>query len=226
MKAHDEWMLQFDALCMDPAIRNRDFYPDFRRGWESLLRQAARSDEVYFEPEGENILAVPCSIAGNDYVFHFDQLKMADWYNQEVRRGKRLVFVPKRVRRNRQGQLSFHDSLCHYDPTLPEPSLKEQDRNILAAAMPGMPPELWVVYGNKWVEKQLSPLLQRSISLFLIQTDYVPAFLANPYEVCLYLFWMDCCIIWEDCEKVADTQLRPLLHLFKPSPMLKIKGFI
>ncbi len=226
MRETDERLRQFDTLCRDPAIRNRDFYPDFRRGWEALLRRSAENGESYFDPEGENVLAVPCSLGGTDFVFHFDQLKMADWYYQEVRRGKRVVFVPKRVRRDRSGKLSFHDSPCHYDPTLPEPALKEEDRNILAAAMPGLPPELWIVYGNKWVEKKLNPLVQRSVSLFLIQTDYVPAFLASSWEVCLYLFWMDCCIIREDCEKVADAQLRPLLHLFKPSPMLKIKGLI
>ena len=226
MTEQDERMRHFDELCRDPAVRNRSFYPDFRRGWESLLRGAAESDELYFDPGGENVLAVPCSFGGADFVFHFDQLKMAEWYSQELRRGKRVVFAPKRVRRDRQGRLSFHDSPCHYDPSLPEPALDEQNRNILAAAMPGMPPELWVVYGNKWVEKKLNPLVQRSVSLFLIQTDYVPAFLASPYEVCLYLFWMDCCIIREDAEKVPDAQLRPLLHLFKPSPMLKIKGLI
>ena len=226
MKEQDERMLQFDTLCRDEAIRKRDFYPDFRRGWEPLLRRAAGSDERYFAPEGEHVLAVPCSFGGLDFVFHFDQLKMADWYNQELKRGKRVVFVPKRVRRDREGRLSFHGSPCHYDPALPEASLTERDRNILAAAMPGIPPELWIVYGNKWVEKKLSPLAQRSVSLFLIQTDYVPAFLASPYEVCLYLFWMDCCIIKTDCEKVPDAQLRSLLHLFKPSPMLKIKGLI
>ena len=145
----EQWMLQFDALCRDPAIRNRDFYPDFRRGWEALLRKAAGSSERYFDLEGENVLAVSCSFNGFDFVFHFDQLKMADWYNQELRRGKRVVFVPKRFRRDRQGQLSFHDSPCHYDPNLPEAALTGQDRNILAAAMPGMPPELWIVYGNK-----------------------------------------------------------------------------
>ena len=226
MQEYDVRLKQFDALCHDPQIRNRAFYPDFRRGWEALLRKAASSEELYFDPDAESVIKVPCSFGGVDFVFHLDQLKMADWYWQEVKRGKRVVFVPKRVRRDRRGNLSFHDSPCHYDPELPEAALREEDRNIMAAAMPGLPPELWIVYGNKWVEKKLNPLVRRSVSLFLIQTDYVPAFLASPYEVCLYLFWMDCCIIKEDCEAVADAELRPLLHIFKPSPMLKIKGLI
>lgn len=226
MQEYDVRMKRFDALCHDPDIRNRDFYPDFRRGWEELLRKAAQSGELYFDPGAENVITVPCAFGGFDERFHLDQLKMADWYFQEVKRGKRVVFVPKRVRRDRRGQLFFHDSPCHWDPDLPEAALKEADRNVMAAAMPGLPPELWIVYGNKWVEKKLNPLVQRSVSLFLIQTDYVPAFLASPWELCLYLFFMDCCIIKEDCGAVADAELRPLLHIFKASPMLRIKGLI
>ena len=97
---------------------------------------------------------------------------------------------------------------------------------ILAAALPGQPPELWIVYGNKWVERKLGPFTQRSLSLFLIQTDYVPAFLASPFEVCLYLFLMDYCIIKSDYQKVKDEDLRGFLHIFKPNPMLRIKGLL
>ena len=226
MSQHEDWTEQFDSLCRESAIRSRSFYPDFRRGWDALLYKASQSEDLYFDPDAGSVFTVPCSFGGMDTVFHFDQLKMADWYYQEVKRGKRLVFVPKRVRRDRQGRLRFHDSPCHYDPQAAEPALKEEDRNILAAALPGQPPELWIVYGNKWVERKLSPFTQRSLSLFLIQTDYVPAFLASPWEICLYLFWMDCCILKEDADKVPDEQLKPLLHLFKPSPMLKIKGLL
>ena len=112
---------------------------------------------------------------------------------------------------------------CYRDP---ETALPESDRNIMACAMPGLPPELHIVYGNKWIARRLSPLLQRSLPLFLIQTDYVPAFLANPFEVCLYLFLMDYCIIKEDYQKVKDEDLKGFLHIFRPSPMLKIKGLL
>ena len=37
---------------------------------------------------------------------------------------------------------------------------------------------------------------------------------------------MDYCIIKEDYQKVKDEELKPLLHIFKPSPMLKIKGLL
>ena len=127
---------------------------------------------------------------------------------------------------SRSGRLSFHESVCHSHPEFPETTLPESDRNIMACAMPGLPPELHIVYGNKWIEKRLSPLLQSALPLFLIQTDYVPAFLASPFEVCLYLYLMDYCIIKEDYQKVKDEDLRAFLHIFRPSPMLKIKGLL
>ena len=49
---------------------------------------------------------------------------------------------------------------------------------------------------------------------------------STPFEVCLYLFLMDYCIIKEDYQKVKDEELKPLLHIFQPSPMLKIKGLL
>lgn len=226
MNNYENCLKRILVLYQDPAIRERKYYPDFRRSWDSLLQKAALSDELYFPIDSDSVLTVHSDYGGLEFDFHFDQLKMADWYYQEVKRGKRVVFMPKRVSRSRSGTLSFHDSPCHYDPGLPEASLEERDRNIMAAAMPGLPPELWIVYGNKWVEKKLSPLLQRSLSLFLIQTDYVPAFLAAPFEVCLYLFLMDYCIIKADYQKVKDEDLRNFLHIFRPSPMLLIKKLL
>ncbi len=215
-----------DGLCQDPAIRERSFYPAFRRQWEALLKKTAHSGETYFDAESPACIAIPCGFGGLDFTFHLDQSKMADWYYQEVKRKKRVVFEPKRFKRSFSGKLSFHESSCHYDPALPEPALEEKDRNILAAAFPGLPPELYVVYGNKWVEKKISPLSRSSVSLFLIRTPFVPAFLLSPFEICLYLFLMDCCIIREDHDKVRDEDLKPLLHIFQPSPMLRIKGLL
>ena len=226
MNSSREIFQKLETFYQDNAIRNRKFYPDFRCGWNALLESAYESDEEYFPVESESVVVIPCDYDGLDFDFHLDQSKMADWYYKEVKRGKRVVFVPKRVRRSRNGQLSFHESPCHSHPEFSETSLKESDRNIMACAMPGLPPELHIVYGNKWIGKRLSPLLQSSLPLFLIQTDFVPAFLATPFEVCLYLFLMDTCIIREDYQKVKDEDLRSLLHIFKPSPMLKIKGLL
>ena len=210
MTRNQETFQKLEALYQDNAIRDRKYYPDFRRGWNALLEPASVSEEEYFPLDSDSVVVVRCDYGGLDYDFHLDQAKMADWYYQEVKRGKRVVFVPKRFRRSRSGRLSFHESPCH----------------IMACAMPGLPPELHIVYGNKWIEKRLSPLLQSSLPLFLIQTDYVPAFLASPFEVCLYLYLMDYCIIKEDYQKVKDEDLRNFLHIFRPSPMLKIKGLL
>ena len=226
MNSNRETLQKIEALYQDHAVRDRKYYPDFRRGWNALLEAACENGDPYFDFASDAAVVIHSDFGGLDYDFHLDQKKMADWYDQEVRRGKRVVFVPKRVSRSRKGQLSFHDSPCIIHPEFPETALPETDRNIMACAMPGQPPELHIVYGNKWIEKRLSPLLQRSLPLFLIQTDYVPAFLGSPFEICLYLFLMDICIIREDYQQVKDEELRNLLHLFRPSPMLKIKGLL
>lgn len=210
----------------DTAIRDRSYYPDFRRQWEALFKSVMDSEEEYFDLSVPSVLTVEQSFAGIDAVFHFDQLKIADWYRQDSSRKKRVVFKPKKLKHNRNGTLSFHDSPCDYDPELPESALKEDSKNIIAAALPELPPRLRIVYGNKWVNSRFNVFMNTRLSLFLIETDYVPAFLATPFEVCLYLFMMDYCIIKENYSKVEDKELRKFLHIFRPSPMLKIKGIL
>lgn len=217
---------QILASFQDTAIRERSYYPDFRRQWEALLRKAAASDEQYFDPASPSVLTVSQSFAGIDACFHFDPLKIADWYRQDSSRKKRVVFKAQKLKHSRSGALSYHDSPCDYDPKLPETALTEENRNIIAAALPELPPRLRIVYGNKWVNSRFNPFMNTRLSLFLIETDYVPAFLATPFEVCLYLFMMDYCIIKENYSKVKDEDLRQFLHIFRPSPMLKIKGLL
>ena len=216
-----------ETLYQDSAIRDRAYYPDFRRGWDALFRKALESEEKYFYEKAASVIPIHCDYGGLDFTFHLDQSKMADWYYQEVKRKKRVVFVPKRLSRSRSGVLSFHDSPCHWYPELPEKGLEERDKNIMACAMPGLPPQLHIVYGNKWAAERFKNVLtQRSLPVFLIQTDYVPAFLATPFEICLYLFLMDYCIIKSDYQKVKDEDLRGFLHIFRPSPMLRIKSLL
>lgn len=210
----------------DSAIRERSYYPDFRRQWESLFKSAMKMDEMYYDISAPSVLTVEQSFAGIDAVFHFDQLKIADWYRQDSSRKKRVVFQPKKLKHSRNGTLSYHDSPCDYDPELPETELTENMRNIIAAALPELPPRLRIVYGNKWVKSRFNAFMNTRLSLFIIGTDYVPAFLASPFEVCLYLFMMDYCIIKENYSKVEDKELQKFLHIFRPSPMLKIKGIL
>ena len=226
MNRNQETFQELEALYQDSAVRDRKYYPDFRRSWNALLESASESTEEYFPLDSDSVVAIHSDYGGLNIDFHLSQEKMADWYAQEARRGKRIVFNPKRFKRSRSGQLSFHESVCRIHPEFPETALPESDRNIMACAMPGLPPELHIVYGNKWIEKRLNLFLQSSLPLFLIQTDYVPAFLATPFEVCLYLYLMDYCIIKENYQKVKDEDLRNYLHIFRPSPMLKIKGLM
>lgn len=215
-----------EGIYQDSAIRARSFYPDFRRQWDAAFDRVLASDVSYMPENKAAVYTVVHSFGGFEFALHFDQLKIADWYQREVSRRSKQIFVPKRIKRSRNGTLSFHDSICTYDKDAPEPALDEGIRNIVACALPGLPPELRIVYGNKWVDGKFNPLLKSSLSLFLINTDYVPAFLGSPVEVVLYLFMMDCCIIKEDHEKVKDDELQKLLHIFRPSPMLRIKGII
>lgn len=220
--------LIFDSVlsCFsDNTIRERSYYPEFRRRWESLFREALEKDD-YYDVSAASVYTVAHSFDGVDALFHFDQLKLADWYRQDCTRRKPLVFLPKTFRHSKKTGLSYHDSKCSYDPLAPESALDEHHRNIIAAALPQLPPELCIVYGNKWVDSRFNSFLTGRLSLFLIETDYVPAFLGSPFEVCLYLFLMDCCIIKENCAKVKDDQLKEFLHIFRPSPMLKIKGLL
>ena len=209
----------------DNAIRDRSYYPEFRRAWDRLFLAALDADD-YCELSAPEIYALSHSFAGVDAVFHFDQLKIADWYRQDSGRSKRVVFLPKTFKRSPNGGLSFHDSPCDYDPAAPEPCISDESRNIVAVALPQLPPRLSIVYGTRWVDSRFNALLKTRLSLFLVETDYVPAFLSSPFEVCLYLFLMDYCIIKENYTKVEDDKLREFLHIFRPSPMLKIKGLL
>lgn len=216
---------QIEAAFQNPAIRERSFYPEFRREWEALLLRTAGSEELYSDSSSNSVFPVEHVFDGIETVFHFDQLKIDDWYRKEAKRGKRIVFNPTRLKHSRSG-LSFNNSPCIYDRNAGEPALTEDMRNVIAAAVPGLPPHLQIVYGNKWVESRFNPFMSSRLTVFLIETDYVPAFLASPYEVSLYLFMMDLCIIRENTEKVKDEELKKILHIFRPSPMLRIKGLI
>ena len=213
----------FDSF-QDSAIRDRSYYPEFRRKWEAVLRRAAESEEVYFDPASDSVFTVEHSFAGIETGFHFDQTKIAEWYQKDLK-DKHIVFKPQKLKHDKQG-LHFHEYTCSYDPNVAEPTLSDENRNIIAAAIPELPARLQIVYGNKWVDGRFNAFLKTRLSIFLIDTDYVPAFLATPLEVCLYLFLMDYCIIKENYTKVKDEDLKQFLHIFKASPMLRIKKLL
>jgi len=213
-----------DNMYHDDAVRLRSYYPDFRRAWDELFLRAMEMDECWLPDDEKAVFSVSHIYGGITLHLDFDQLKLADWYEKEVKRSSNAIFQPKRMKRSSSGALSFHESKCQYDPKAEESALSDNIKNIIACALPGLPPELRVIYGNKWVDSRASVLQRHSFPFFLLATDYAPAFLADPFQVCQYLFMMDYCIIKENYSKVKDDDLKPFLHIFRPSPMLLIKG--
>ena len=205
----------------DPEIKSRGFFADFSKAWREIFKKASHNTAEYFDIDSDRCYTVHSDFAGISIDFHFDQLKMAEWYDKELKNRKKVVFSGKKLKRSRRtGELVYQDIVCE----APEPALNEHNRNIIACALPGMPPTMRIVYGNKFVNTRFNPLRLASLGCFLIGTDYVPAFLGSAMEVAVYLFLMDYCIIKENYLKVKDEDMRRLLHAIRISPMLRIKG--
>ena len=219
-----ELMKAIEACFQDPEIRERDYYAEFRRAWNGIFERALAAEEPYFDWDSAACYTVPCALEGVELDFHIDQLKIAEWYEKELKNRRKVVFSGKRLKRDRSGRLLFHDVECAYDPSAAEPALDEGIRNIVACAVPGIPVTMRIVYGNKWVDSRFNPLLRSRLDIFLIGTDYVPAFLGDAMEAAVYLFLMDTGIIKTNLGKVPDKDIRGLLHGLRPSPMLRIKG--
>lgn len=222
----DKEILEAIENCFqDPDIRERSYYPEFRRSWDAAFKRAKGKEENYFDFSSPACCIMHNDFAGISFDFHIDQLKICEWYEKELKNRKKVVFFGKKLKRDKKsGNLMFHDAVCTYDPEAEETALEENMRNIIACALPCAPAAMQIVYGNKWVEKRFNPLRRNTVDIFLIGTDYVPAFLGSAFEVVLYLFLMDYCIIKTNIGKVKDEDLKPLLHIMRPSPMLRIKG--
>ncbi len=214
-------------LMADPDICEREFYSDFSQRWNRLFQYTLQDKNVYFNTEDVSVVTVPCAML-QDYGmdFHISQYKIHEWFRKELLGKKKVVFEPKRFFRRMNGEIHYDGVPCIYNTKAEEPALTEDMRNIVACAFPSSTPDLRIVFGNKWIRQKFNPFLTRRLSLYLIRTDYVPAFLADSFEVCVYLFLMDYCIIKEDCKKVKDKDLRNLLHIFRPSPMLRVKRLL
>ncbi len=213
-------------VCLeDPALTAREFYPEFSKAWREIFKKASRNTADYFDIASERCYTVHLDFAGISTDFHFDQLKIAEWYDKELKNRKKVVFSGKKLKRSRRtGQLVYQDIVCDYEPEAAEPALDEHNRNIIACALPGLPPSMRIIYGNKFVNSRFNPLRLSTLGCFLIGTDYVPAFLGSALELAVYLFLMDYCIIKENYQKVKDCDMRQLLHALRISPMLRIKG--
>lgn len=207
-------------------MQNCSFAEEFRNKWHRILRTNVRSEKNTLPENAETIFPVSCSFHGGNIIFHFDQEKLFDWFRQDSLGKERRVFISKDLTRGLSGELSFHDSPFHYNSTAAEPSIPEKGTEIFVCSLPGFPPPLQVIYGNKRIERSFHGFKKRKLSFYLIPAEFTPAFLCTPFEKCLYLFWMDCCIMMENRAKLKDKDLKPLLHIFRQTSILTVEKII
>lgn len=214
------------ALFDAPWLKTCQFSQEFCERWRRTLRAAARENRALPPKDPNAVLAVPHTFREVALTLHFDQQKMWDWFLQDSRLPQHRIFVPCKLTRNSEGCLGVGDSTCCYDAAAPEPAVPPQGKEIFAAPLPGLPPSLRVVYGNARVEQNFHGFRNRTLSVYLVQAEFVPAFLCNTFEMCAYLFWMDCCILSANRIKVRDKDLKPLLHIFRESSVLTLNHLL
>ena len=81
-----ELLDSIEACFQDPEIRERSFYPEFRQAWNSVFKRAQQNQTDYFDIESDSCYTVRCEFEGLCQDFHFDQLKMAEWYEKELKK--------------------------------------------------------------------------------------------------------------------------------------------
>ncbi len=207
-----------------PWLKGCSFANEWRNEWKRVLRAAARDPQSYPARRSEAVFPLPHTFHGGEITFTLDQDKLWDWFLRDGKLDQRRVFLPRELTRNAEGEVGIKDSQLVWDSTIPEPTVSDDGREIFAASLPGLPPELRVVYGNRRVEGQFTGFRKRKLPIYLIQAEFTPAFLGDSFQVALYLFWMDVCIFSENRIKLRDKDLKPLLHIFRDSSMLTVKG--
>lgn len=209
-------------------LKKCTFGDEFRNEWKRVLRNALRNDESYQPETLDAVFSVNHSFEDVNFTFHFDQNRLLGWYQEDCRRKERRVFLTRQLTRSRiDGSVGIQSSKLNYDSTVLEPTVPETGDEIFVCSLPGFPPPLQVIYGNQRVEKNFHGILGRNkLNIQLIRAEFTPAFLCSAFEVCLYLFWMDCCIMMENQPKIKADRLRPLLHIFRRPSMLTLKGLL
>lgn len=210
----------FDA----PFLKGFSFANEWRNEWKRILRAAARAPELYPVQRPEAVYSLPHSFYDTQILFQFDRDKLWDWFQRDGRLKERRVFLPRELKMNGDGEVGIKDSQLTWDPDAPEPTVDPAGKEIFAASLPGLPPPLRVVYGGQRVEHCFTGWKKNKLPIHLIQAEFIPAFLGDSFQVALYLFWMDVCILSENCIKLKEKDLRPLLHIFRDSSMLTVKG--
>lgn len=205
-------------------LKHISFAEEWRNEWKRVLRAAARSPEVYPPQRPEALCDLPLSFMGSDITFRLDRDKLWDWFQRDGRLKDRRVFLSRELKRSAEGDFGIRDSQLTWDADLSEPTVPADGKEIIAVSLPGVPPPLRVVYGNQRVEHCLTGWRKNKLPIYLVQAEFTPAFFEDSFQVALYLFWMDLCILSENWSKVKAKDLKPLLHIFRDSSMLTVKG--
>ncbi|BAK98346.1 hypothetical protein OBV_11480 [Oscillibacter valericigenes Sjm18-20] len=209
-------------------LKKCKFGDEFRNEWKRVLRNAARSDRLYPPEMPEAVFPVDHVFEGVSFTFHFDQKRLYGWYCQDCKLKERRVFHPRELTRSdADGTVGIGQSKLRWDADALEPGVPEEGKEIIVCSLPGFPPPLRVVYGNRRVAGGFHGFLKpNKLNILLIQPEFTPAFFGSAFEVCLYLFWMDCCILMENQPKLKPDGLRLLLHIFRRPSMLTLKELL
>ena len=98
----------------DPEITERSFYPEFSQAWNTIFERALQSQTDYFDIMSDSCYTVHSDFAGISIDFHFDQLKMAEWYDKELKNRKKVVFSGKKLKHSHStGELMYDKIICH-----------------------------------------------------------------------------------------------------------------
>lgn len=165
------------------------FGNEFRNEWKRVLRNAARNDLLYPPETPDAVFPVDHVFEGVPFTFHFD--KTAAWL---VLRGfklkERRVFYPRELTRSgADGTVGIGQSKLRWDADASEPEVPEGGREIIVCSLPGFPPVLQAVCGNRRVEGGFHGFLKpNKLNDLLIQAEFTPAFLGSAFEI-------DCCIL-------------------------------
>ena len=92
-----ELMDAIDMCLKDPEIIDRSFFPEFSQAWNAIFERARQSKASYFDIASDSCYTVHCDFMELSFDFHFDQLKMAEWYEKELKNRKKVVFSGKKL---------------------------------------------------------------------------------------------------------------------------------
>lgn len=206
-------------------LKDCAFANEFRNEWRRVLRASARNNQSYFPKNQDAVFSCSHTFEGVTLPLHFDQLKLADWFQRDSKGKQRRVFFSRVLTRSRfDGTIGYHSSPLLYDKDRQEPAIPD-GKQVFVCSLPGFPPPLQTIYGHQRVENGFYGLVGKNkLDVFLVAPEFLPAFLCNSFELCAYLFWMDCCIMMENRVKLRDKDLQGLLHIFRPDSMLTLKG--